>query len=120
MDIKDIEAWMEGYIKAWNSNDPGDIGRLFATDGRYFTAPHRPPWTGREQIVSGWLERKDEPGEFEFRYEILGISQNTGFVRGWTTYHEEPRKKYSNLWVVRLNNQGECEEFTEWWMRDKE
>jgi hypothetical protein len=115
MQIKDVQSWLEDYLKAWNSNDPDDIGRLFAPEGRYFTAPFRAPWTGRKQIISGWLGRKDEPGEFEFRYEILGVSGNQAFIRGWTRYFEPPRE-YSNLWVVRLNDRGECEEFIEWWM----
>ena len=116
MQTKDIQDWMEGYNRAWASNDPSEIGRLFANDGRYYTAPYREPWSGREQIVSKWLERKDTPGDYEFRYQILGISENTAFVRGWTKYHQ-PMREYSNLWVVKLNEQGECEEFVEWWMK---
>ncbi|MCH7760616.1 nuclear transport factor 2 family protein [candidate division TA06 bacterium] len=115
MEIKDLQLWVEGYILAWNTNNPEDIGRLFTLKGRYYTAPYRVPWEGRQQIISGWLGRKDLPGEFEFRHEILGVSGNEGFIRGWTKYHDPPRE-YSNLWVVRLNNKGECEEFIEWWM----
>jgi hypothetical protein len=109
---------MEGYIKAWNSNDPEDIGRLFAPDSRYYTAPYRDPWQGREGIVSGWLDRKDEPGDFEFRYQVQAISGSKAYVQGWTKYYQPPRE-YSNLWVVKLNEQGECEEFTEWWMENE-
>jgi hypothetical protein len=116
METKDVQAWMEGYIKAWNSNDPKEIGRLFASDGRYYTAPFREPWVGRDGIVSGWLEIKDEPDDFDFRYEIMGLSGSKGFVRGWTTYHKPP-EKYSNLWTIQLNDRGECEEFIEWWMK---
>lgn len=118
MDKMDIHNWMEGYIKAWNSNDPQDIGRLFTPDGRYYTAPYREPWKGREGIISGWLERRDEPGEFEFRYQVQTISENTAYVRGWTKYYQPPRE-YSNLWVITLNERGECEQFTEWWMENK-
>ena len=112
-----IQDWMESYLKAWDSNEPEDIGRLFAADGQYFTAPFREPWVGREGIVSGWLGRKDIPGEYSFKYEILGVDENVGFVRGWTAYHHPPRT-YSNLWVVNLNEKGECERFIEWWMQE--
>ena len=115
MDLTELDNWMKAYVRAWNSNDPGDIGQLFAPDGKYYTAPHRKPWVGRDEIVSGWLGRKDEPGEFEFRYEALGVAGPLGFVRGWTAYRDPPIE-YSNLWVVRLNATGECEEFIEWWM----
>jgi len=115
MKSDDLHTWMEGYIKAWSSNDPEDISRLFAENGRYFTAPYREPWIGRSRIVSGWLGRKDKPGEYAFKYEILGVDKNVGFVRGWTTYHNPPRV-YSNLWVIEVNEKGECQAFTEWWM----
>lgn len=112
-----LQLWVEGYLKAWHTNDPEDIDLLFTSQARYYTAPYRPPWEGRAQIVAGWLDRKDEPGDFEFRYEILGLEGNTGFVRGWTEYLKE-QVSYSNLWVIHLNEQGECLEFIEWWMKE--
>jgi SnoaL-like domain len=113
-----LERWMERYVQAWGSNDPQDIGALFADDATYYTAPHREPWQGRQGIVDGWIDRKDEPGDWGFRYEVLGIADDLGFVRGWTTY--ETNTDYSNLWVVRLDDQGRCSEFIEWWMPTEE
>ena len=34
---------MEGYVKAWGSNDPQDIAALFTEGAEYYTAPHRDP-----------------------------------------------------------------------------
>jgi uncharacterized protein (TIGR02246 family) len=118
MDINDYKEWIEGYIRAWNSNDPDEIGSLFAEDGRYFTGPFEEPWEGRQGIVEGWLKNQDEPGTFKFRYEIQAFSGNTGAMQGWTTYLN-PLKEYSNLWVMKFNQQGECYEFTEWWKKRK-
>lgn len=118
LETKHIQTWMAGYIKAWNSNDPGDIGSIFSEDARYYTAPYREPWSGRQKIIEGWLDRKDEPDEYEFDYEILGLSDNKAFVRGWTHYIKE-EKRYSNLWIVSLNKDGQCTEFIEWWMRNR-
>lgn len=119
MDRGDVERWVEGYVHAWTTNDPDGIGRLFADDARYFTAPYREPWVGREAIVSEWIDRKDEPGAWEFRYEVLGVDDEVSFVRGWTHYAataDEGETDYSNLWVIRLDPDGRCTEFTEWWM----
>ena len=118
MDRNALEKWLAGYIRAWNSNDPDEIGRLFADDAVYYTAPFREPWRGREVIVQGWLDRKDDPGTFSFRHEVLALAGDLGFVRGWTQYHSPPRA-YSNLWVIRLDETGRCREFTEWWMEEK-
>lgn len=115
MERQAFEAWLEGYLKAWNSNDHEDIGRLFAEEALYYTGPFDEPWRGRDGIVAGWLGRKDEPGSFSFRYEILATDVGVGVARGWTTYREPPRE-YSNIWVVRFDEQGRCTEFTEWWV----
>jgi ketosteroid isomerase-like protein len=114
-----LTTWVEGYVRAWETNDPADIGRLFADDARYFTAPHRQPLRGRDAIVADWLERKDDPGTWSFSWEILAVAGDLGFVQGRTDYvptADEPAHAYSNLWVIRLDAGGRCVEFTEWWI----
>lgn len=115
VDRSDVAAWVARYVEAWGSNAPDQIGALFTDDAHYFTAPYREPWTGREAIVREWLDRKDQPGDWSFRYEVLGVDGSVGFVRGWTTYHTE-ESDYSNLWVIRLDEGERCTEFIEWWM----
>lgn len=115
-----LSEWMKGYIRAWNSNDPEHIGSLFSDDARYYTAPFRPPWMGREGIVQGWLESKDEPGQTDFTWEPLVVTGDLAVVVGVTIYHatrNEPETRYSNLWVLRFDGEGRCSEFTEWWMQ---
>jgi ketosteroid isomerase-like protein len=116
MDAAAVERWVEGYIRAWRSNDRDDIGGLFTDDAAYFTAPHREPWRGRRGIVDGWLDRKDEPGDWAFRYEIVAICDDLAFVQGRTDYEGQDPPAYANLWVIRLTEEGRCSEFTEWWM----
>jgi ketosteroid isomerase-like protein len=111
-----VEAWVRGYVHAWETNDPAAIGALFTEDAAYYTAPYAEPWCGREAIVAEWLGRKDEPGDHEFRFEVLAVADGLGFVRGWTRYLSPPQE-YANLWVIRLDSDGRCAEFTEWWMQ---
>jgi hypothetical protein len=111
----DTRAWVDAYQHAWTSSDPDDIRALFSERARYYTAPFRPPWSGHEEIVAGWLGRRDEPGTWSFRYEVLLESAEISLVRGWTTYHDDERS-YSNLWVIRPADDGRCREFVEWWM----
>jgi hypothetical protein len=56
-----VTAWVNGYIGAWESNDPTQIGALFTDNATYLTAPFRKPWVGRDAIVAGWLDRQDTP-----------------------------------------------------------
>jgi uncharacterized protein (TIGR02246 family) len=118
MDESGVTSWIERYQRAWETNDPAAIGEVFAEDARYYPTPDEEPWRGRAGIVASWLERKDEPGTWAFRYQILAVAGDLAFVRGWTHYDDPP--DFSNLWVIRFDADGRCVEFTEWWMeRDR-
>jgi hypothetical protein len=113
-DLEAVTRWVDGYVRAWNSNDPHDIGELFSEDAAYYTEPFREPWRGRETIVSSWLERRDEPGETTFTWYPVTVSPELSIVQGTTVY---PTETFSNLWLIRLDTVGQCREFTEWWMQ---
>jgi uncharacterized protein (TIGR02246 family) len=108
-----LSGWINAYVRAWNTNDPADIGALFAEQAVYYTAPYRPPWQGREQIIEGWLSRKDEPGETTFTWRTVAVAGDVAVIEGTTAY---PSETFSNLWVIRFDEDGRCREFTEWWM----
>ena len=110
-----ITAWVEGYQRAWNSNDPVEIGALFTEDARYYQRPHWAPWTGREQIIAEWLAHKDEPDDYTFSWHPILTGPDVGVVQGETVYRDPPQT-FSNMWVIRLDDSGRCREFTEWWM----
>jgi uncharacterized protein (TIGR02246 family) len=111
-----LRAWVDAYVQAWNSNDPADIGGLFADDAAYFTEPYAEPWRGRDEIVRQWLDRKDEPGETAFRWHPLTVTPEVAVVEGTAVYRDPPRA-FSNLWVIHLDAEGRCTQFTEWWMQ---
>ena len=97
-----VAAWVERYVPPGRANDPAAIGDLFAENARYCQRPDDEPWRGRDGIVAGWLESKDEPGTWTFRSEVLAVAGDLAFVRGWTHYVEPPTD-YSNLWVIRFD-----------------
>ncbi|NEN05511.1 nuclear transport factor 2 family protein [Diaminobutyricibacter tongyongensis] len=109
-----IATWIDGYRRAWESNDPDDIRALFTEDASYRTEPFADPWVGHLEIVEGWLDAQDEPGAADFEWRALGRDGSLVFVEGVTEYHAGPT--YSNLWVIRLEPDGRASEFTEWWM----
>ena len=115
LDLSAVSAWVDHYVRAWNSNDPAEIGALFAADAAYYTGPFDAPWSGREAIVREWLARQDAPGTTSFRFDVLATTPDTGIIRGWTQYHDPPRE-FSNIWLVRFDSNGRCREFTEWWV----
>jgi hypothetical protein len=67
-----------------------------------------------EAYVRAW--NSNDPAEIAFRWHPLAVTPWGAIVQGETTYRDPPRT-YSNLWVIRLDGEGRCTEFTEWWMR---
>lgn len=114
--VDQLNSWMDQYQRAWASNDHADVGALFTEDAAYFTEPYATPFRGRRAIVDAWLERRDEPGQYEFTWQPLVITDDVAIIQGQTVYRQPRAKTYSNLWVIRLNPAGRCTEFTEWWM----
>ncbi len=117
-DSTTITAWMTGYLRAWDSNDPADIAALFTEDARYLTAPFEPARVGVDAIVAGWLEDRDEPGDHTFTWSEAGLDGDLAFVEGETTY--DNGRRYLNLWVIRFAPDGRASSFTEWYMRHPE
>ena len=114
-----VEAWVAAYRRAWTSNDPADIGALFTDDAEYLPTPWSAPWSGRETIVRRWLGRRDEPGTWSFRSEVLATEGDLGIVRGETTYLAtagEPEARYANLWLIRFAPDCHAWRFEEWWV----
>ena len=106
--------WVEGYLTAWRSNEPEDIRALFTPDAEYLNEPWTAPLRGHDAIVEDWLKRRDEPDSFTFTWDVTAIDGATAFIQAETAYASGPT--YSNLWVIRLEDDGRAASFTEWWM----
>ncbi len=105
---------MAGYRRAWETNDPDDIRKIFTEDAEYRTEPWVQPWRGHGEIVANWLERRDEPGSSTFTWSPVAVTDEVAVVQGETGYADG--RNYRNLWIVRLSDDGRAREFTEWWM----
>lgn len=110
-----VRTWIDGYVRAWNSNQPADIATLFTEDAEYRTEPYSAPWRGREQIVRQWLVNKDEPGDTTFSWDLVTIASELAVIEG-TTIYRAARQTFSNLWVIRFADDVRADRFTEWWM----
>jgi hypothetical protein len=126
----DIIRWVEAYRAAWTTNDPEQIAALFTEHAAYEFRPNDPdPWRGRDAIVRGWIEEKDDPQSWRFDFTVVGIMENTAVnelgmsvpadatavVQAATEYLDE-RPTYENLWFITLTASGQASAFTEWYM----
>lgn len=113
--LETVTAWVDNYRKAWETNDPDHIRDLFADDAAYFTEPYAMPWIGREAIVVGWLDRRDEAGTTAFTWHPLIVTGDLAIIEATTAY---PDEVFRNLWVLRLDDTGRARQLTEWWMKE--
>jgi len=117
MDLQSVQSWIEAYVDAWHTNEPGRISALFAEGATYAYNPWDTPLRGREAIVADWLKEPDEPGSWEADYRPMLLKDQTAIITGVTRYDDG--KAYSNLFVVEFDENGRCRAFTEWYMRQK-
>jgi hypothetical protein len=115
---KDFEKWLKSYVKAWKSNDANQIGDLFTKNALYSTGPFDEPWIGRQAIIDGWLALGDQPSDWSFDYEVLAADGNLGVMHGTTVYKSSGT--FSNIWLIKLDKDGKCKEFREWFVRKRD
>jgi ketosteroid isomerase-like protein len=122
-DAAAARSWVEGYVRAWRSNDRGEIGVLFTDDATYRASPDGEPVAGREAIVDWWLENADAPDETTFSFDVIGTDGPRAFVQGVTVYRakeDRPARTYDNLWVIDITDEGRASAFTEWYVRRRD
>jgi ketosteroid isomerase-like protein len=108
-----LRRWIDAYVEAWQSNDPEGVAALFTPDGVYRFEPWE-TWDGREQIVAGWLEHADAPGDAFFQWWHLARDGDLWIVEAKTDY-VRLGNRYSNLWLIELDDEGRARGFIEWW-----
>lgn len=109
-----VDRWLDGYRRAWRTNDPADIAALFTDDARYLTSPTDDPLVGHDAIVEDWVARADDPDDWTERLAVLAVDGDVAVVQGEVDYTNGDR--FVNLWVIRLGDDGRASEFTEWWL----
>jgi hypothetical protein len=115
----DVQRWLDGYVEAWRTYDPGAIGALFAPDATYRYHPWDDPVTGRDAIVADWRDGQDAPGSWTARYEPYAVEGDRAVAVGETRYLEPDgslRTVYHNLWTLAFDPDGRCVDFVEYVM----
>jgi nuclear transport factor 2 (NTF2) superfamily protein len=116
----DANRWLQAYVEAWRSYDPGAIGALFTADARYRYHPWDDPLEGRDAIVADWLANKDEPGTWEAAYEAWAVEGERVVAVGTSSYDEAAgKRKYHNVFLIELDADGRCRAFTEVYAKER-
>ena len=119
-----LDNWLDRYIVAWRSNDADTIRDLFTHDAVYRWHPWESVTEGareREEIVDAWLKEPDDPESWTMLCEPLAVNGELGVARCVTTYRatgDTAQRRYHNILIVRLNDEGRCTDFTELFMQE--
>ena len=116
----DVQGWLDRYIAAWRSYDPGQIGDLFGPDATYRYHPYdEEPIAGRDAIVADWLENPDAAGSWEARYRPYAVDGDRASAIGESRYSNPDgslRDLYYNHWTLRFDGDGRCVDFVEYFV----
>lgn len=125
MDRSDLQAWLDRYVHAWRTNEPGPIEALFTEDVVYRWRPY-PSYRaahGIAAVVEAWLgDTRDEPGSWEASYDAFAVDGDRAVATGVSRYFAhagEPERTYHNVFLMRFARDGRCAEFTEVYMLEE-
>jgi hypothetical protein len=105
-----VSRWVEGYLRAWETNDPSDIATLFTEDAEYHEAPFDTQWVGRDEIVEGWQGRWDwQQGGWTFEWSVASDDGMVVVITGIGHYME--LGDFDNVWTVTFDESGRCTRF---------
>jgi uncharacterized protein (TIGR02246 family) len=115
-----VQAWLDAYVRAWQSYDPEAIADLW-TDDAVWIYPFGVRARGRAAITAEWLAERhlDTVGGYDAHYEPIAIDGDIVVTHGRTRFFDpesgETQTEYDNIWVLRFGPDGRCSEFHEWY-----
>jgi hypothetical protein len=115
MDLDELRSWLERYFAAWRSNDPEEVGALFAPDAVYAYGPFRDEARGRDEIVRRWVEGGTQPG-LRTAFEPLAVEGERGVAHWQVSFDDgDGRTEIDGILVLDFDGRGRCVLHREWY-----
>ena len=115
MNRKDVEQWVEGYVRLWRTPGTGGLAELFQPDATYLPSPWATPITGLDELAQFWDTERDSADEaFTMSSDVVAVDGSTAVVRVSVDYGAPDGGRWRDLWVIRLAPDGRCSSFEEW------
>ena len=115
IDREDVSRWVRAYEAAWRTPGAEALVDLFAPDIVYLPSPWAQPLRGLAALSQFWETARDGPDEvFDLTSEIVAVDRNVAVVRVSVDYENVSSGRWRDLWVLRFDTEGRCDEFEEW------
>lgn len=118
MNHQQFEHWLQRYAKAWETRDMSVADTLFTKTATYQETPFDEPLRGYQAIVEYGQNVNARQAEVNFTYDIIAVSEEVGVAHWRVSFIQKPEQEHVTLdgiFVVKLNDNGQCTEFREWW-----
>jgi hypothetical protein len=89
MDHQRVDAWLDGYRRAWEQADIPAVLGLFTTDAGYRSHPPRPAHTGHDGIGAYWDRATADQQDVRVRFGDPIVDGDRVAVEWWTTTLED-------------------------------
>lgn len=120
-----FEDWLTRYKNAWESRDPEAAVALFTEDATYHEQPFDEPMRGSEQILAYWKANTDVQENVNFSFQIIATNDDTAVNHWHVTFDSTDQSgsevnlggsvEIDGIFKFRLNSDGLCTQFQEWW-----
>jgi hypothetical protein len=85
MDRQGVDAWLDGYRRAWEQADPPAVLGLFTADASYRSHPLRPAHRGHDGVGAYWARATADQGDVRVRFGDPIVEGDRVAVEWWTT-----------------------------------
>ena len=111
-----VEAFLDGYRKAWEDRDPAAVAVLFTEGAQYREKPFEPAFQGARGISDYWSRVTATQSDVSVRYgEYLAV-RNRAAVEWWVTFaNDGVDVTLAGGFFLRFADSGLCEELVEYW-----
>ncbi len=122
MDQAKFTDWLDAYKRAWETRDQEAAANLFTANATYHETPFDEPARGREGILDCWSVVTRTQEAIEFSYEVIATTEAGGIAHWRSEFTSLPSRSaiaLDGIFLVKLDADGKCTEFREWWHKRK-
>lgn len=117
MTRNDFDKWLQSLKEAWETKNPELAPELCADEFIWHEAPFQDPITTKQDLLTEWKSIQNHK-EISMTYTILSCIEDTGIAKWSAAFTRLPEHKHVELegiYFVKLDTQGKCTEFHQWY-----